>query len=647
MGRIIDKINTRRQRQKSSASHHDDTINSMPSHWYYSFEFFPPKTEAGLDNLLTRIDRMSRRLDPLFVDVTWGSAGSTSARTMAVASHAQRYCGVDVLMHLSCTGMTNELLTQTLQQIRSSGIQNILVLRGDPPRGKRSWNPKDVSGGDCHRAIDLVRLIRHLHGDYFGIAVAGHPEGHPSSESQQDEIKHLKEKMDAGADFIITQFFYDTHVFIEYVKTCRQYGIHCPILPGIMPIQSYSSFVRMTEYCGIAVPKAVMDLLEPVKHDDEAIKEIGCDIAKSMCETMLTTPLEDGGVDGVHFYTLNLERSVTRILLNLGAIDLITPSENVETMAKGRMRIESFSNLEIVSSAGRKLPWRPSAMEKRSKEKIRPINWANRPKSYVMRTEDWDEFPNGRWGDATSPAFGELSDVSHFYSFTLGSDDDRRAMLGHCPRSKRDVYEVFAKYVEGGVPHIPWCETPLQPESFVIQPQLAQLNRAGFLSINSQPAVNGAPSTHSTFGWGGPGGYVYQKAYCECFVSPQNANKLVTMVTDNPTMNLYAVNNFGHELYVGVEEGGVTALTWGVFPNREILQPTIFDPSTFLIWAEEAFSLWTSMWLNLYDAETESYGVIEDIRDTFYLVAIIDNAFTSPTESRIFSAMFDVVKDES
>ena len=119
------------------------------------------------------------------------------------------------------------------------------------------------------------------------------------------------------------------------------------------------------------------------------------------------------------------------------------------------------------------------------------------------------------------------------------------------------------------------------------------------------------------------------------------------MVTDNPTMNLYAVNNFGHELYVGVEEGGVTALTWGVFPNREILQPTIFDPSTFLIWAEEAFSLWTSMWLNLYDAETESYGVIEDIKDTFYLVAIIDNAFTSPTESRIFSAMFDVVKDES
>ena len=244
-----------------------------------------------------------------------------------------------------------------------------------------------------------------------------------------------------------------------------------------------------------------------------------------------------------------------------------------------------------------------------------------------MRTDDWDEFPNGRWGDSSSPAFGELSDMSHFYNFSLGSEDDRRAMLGHNPTIPSDVYEVFARYVENKVPHIPWCETPLQPESYLIQTQLAALNRAGFLTINSQPPVNGAPSTHSTFGWGGAGGYVYQKAYCECFVSPENANKLVAMVTDNPSMNLYAVNNFGRELRVGVEEGGITALTWGVFPNREILQPTIFDPKAFLVWAEEAFSLWTSMWLNLYDFDTPSFDLIETIRDTFFLVAIIDNDY--------------------
>jgi methylenetetrahydrofolate reductase (NADPH) len=174
----------------------------------------------------------------------------------------------------------------------------------------------------------------------------------------------------------------------------------------------------------------------------------------------------------------------------------------------------------------------------------------------------------GRWGDATSPAFGELSDVSHFYTFSLGNDDDRRAMLGQAPMTPHDVYEVFAHYVEGEVPHIPWCETPLQAESFLIQKQLAMVNRAGFLTINSQPSVNGAPSTHKTFGWGGPGGYIYQKAYCECFCSPEKTNLLVEMVTRHPSMNLYAVNNHGHEMRVGREEGGVTALTWGVFPNR-------------------------------------------------------------------------------
>lgn len=665
MGRIIDKISERRrQRQRaldrlastassttcSSSAHpaDDTTHNSTIPPFFYSFEFFPPKTEAGLDNLLTRIDRMAHRLDPLFVDVTWGEAGSTSVRTLAVAAHAQRFCGVDALMHLTCTGLTREQLIVHLNQAKTCGVRNILALRGDPPRGKVRWEPKDVSGGECARAIDLVQLIRELHGSYFGIAVAGHPEGHPASGSIEEEMLHLKAKIDAGADFILTQFFYDVQSFLDYVKRCRAYGITCPILPGIMPIQSYQSFKRMTEYCGVSVPTAVLERLEPVKDDDEAVKEIGCDIAAEMCETILNTPEEEGGVDGVHFYTLNLERSVTRILLAMGAIEHValgsgddqklneeakhdanetdTPSNGDDSPTTGRARSISISKARLPPSR-KQLPWRPSAMESRSKEDVRPINWANRPKSYLMRTDDWDEFPNGRWGDASSPAFGELSDMSHFYNFSLGSEDDRRAMLGHSPTSPGDVYEVFARYVENKVPHIPWCETPLQPESYLIQTQLAALNRAGFLTINSQPPVNGAPSTHSTFGWGGAGGYVYQKAYCECFVSPENANKLVAIVTDNPSMNLYAVNNFGRELRVGVEEGGITALTWGVFPNREILQPTIFDPKAFLVWAEEAFSLWTSMWLNLYDFDTPSFDLIETIRDTFFLVAIIDNDY--------------------
>jgi methylenetetrahydrofolate reductase (NADPH) len=380
MTRILDKIKARRQTYKLNAvgnSKNDGNKHGIPPGWYYSFEFFPPKTEAGLDNLLTRIDRMTRRLDPLFVDVTWGAGGSTSARTLAVASHAQRFCGVDVLMHLTTTGMSRDAIKSALQHAKSSGIHNILALRGDPPRGKRFWELGDVSGGECDRAVDLVRLIRETHGDYFGIAVAGHPEGHPSSHSVEEECRHLKEKMDAGADFIITQFFYDTDAFLAFVKRCREYGIHCPIMPGIMPIQSYSSFVRMTTYCGVAVPKYVMERLEPVKDDDEAVKEIGCEIAADVCRRIF----EEGGVDGVHFYTLNLERSVTRILMNVGAIDYVDPlaaSEGDQTKVQETASlVGSTSSNDIADTvrpnSGRQFPWRPSAMAQRAKEEVRYV----------------------------------------------------------------------------------------------------------------------------------------------------------------------------------------------------------------------------------------------------------------------------------
>lgn len=381
MTRIIDKITQRRQKRalliaSSNSDNSDASVDGVTPGWYYSFEFFPPKTEPGLDNLLTRIDRMARRLDPLFIDVTWGSEGSTSARTMSVASHSQRYFGVDVLMHLTTTGMTRESLVSILNQAKACGVHNILALRGDPPRGKRSWGRDDVSGGYCDRAIDLVRLIREVHGDYFGIAIAGHPEGHPSSWSLEDEMRHLKEKLDAGADFIISQFFYSVPAFVEYVKLCRSHGITCPIMPGIMPIQSFSTFMRMTEYCGVQVPTAILERLQPVKDDDEAVKAIGCVIAAEMCTEILTNQEID--VDGVHFYTLNLERSVTTILMKMGAINLIQPKSSNYTIDESKSP-DSLAHDNVYSSTadtvrtitGRLLPWRPSALAERSKEEVR------------------------------------------------------------------------------------------------------------------------------------------------------------------------------------------------------------------------------------------------------------------------------------
>ena len=239
--------------------------------------------------------------------------------------------------------------------------------------------------------------------------------------------------------------------------------------------------------------------------------------------------------------------------------------------------------------------------------------------------------------------------MSHFYSFSIGDENERRSMLGKELKSIQDIYDVFARYVEGKIPNIPWCETALQPESFLIQPQLVKLNRCGFLTINSQPGVNGKPSDDAIVGWGGSGGYVYQKEYCECFCSPSHTDALIRTIQNKYlSMNVYAVNVNGKVLQYGTNPGGVTALTWGVFPNREIVQPTIFDPDVFLVWAEEAFTLWTATWLKLYEKGSESYSLIEKIRDTYFLVAIIDNDYISSDSSQdslLWNAMLECSVD--
>ena len=211
----------------------------------------------------------------------------------------------------------------------------------------------------------------------------------------------------------------------------------------------------------------------------------------------------------------------------------------------------------------------------------------------------------------------------------------------------QDIYDVFARYVEGKIPQIPWCENPLQPESFLIQKQLVELNRRGFMTINSQPAVNGKTSDDAVVGWGGAGGYVYQKEYCECFCSPTHAEALLKSVEKHPSMVLYAINSKREELRSN-ENGAVTALTWGVFPNREIVQPTIFDPEVFSIWSEEAFAIWKASWLLLYEEGTCSRRLIEKIHDSFFLVAIIDNGYISSSaadRSPLWTTMLDCISD--
>ena len=278
---------------------------------FFSFEFFPPKTEAGVENLYLRMDRMTS-IQPLFIDITWGAGGCTKDLTMAICEYTQTYFGVDTLMHLTCTNLTVEEIKKILNSAKEMGIQNILALRGDPPKGAISWEP---TPGGCNTAIDLVKLIRKEHGNYFCIGVAGFPEGHPHSKDNKDnDLIYLKEKIDAGADFVLTQFFYDPDVFVYFYQRCRATGILCPIIPGMMPIQSYTSFKKMTTFCRTKVPEHIWQSLAPMKDNDEEVKEFGVQLCKNMC-LQLT---ERCDVKGYHFYTLNLEKSVMNVLTSMG-----------------------------------------------------------------------------------------------------------------------------------------------------------------------------------------------------------------------------------------------------------------------------------------------------------------------------------------
>jgi methylenetetrahydrofolate reductase len=578
---------------------------------FYSFEYFPPKTDAGVLNLYARLDRMST-LEPLFCDVTWGAGGTTSDLTLEISANAQNYSSPEVMMHLTCTNLPVSAVREALVKAKNAGIRNILALRGDPPRGAETWEACD--DGFAH-AVDLVRFIRREFGDFFGIGVAGYPEGHISATSLDDDVKYLKEKMDAGADFIITQLFYDVDLFNQWVEKCHAIGITQPIIPGIMPIQTYQGFKRMTGFCKTYVPPEIEAALEPIKHDDAAVKEYGIKLGIEMSEKLLAS-----GVPGLHFYTLNLERSVVNILMGLGFVVRHKPDKK------------------------RAVPWQQSKLSRRDQESVRPIFWANRPKSYLTRTTTWDEFPNGRWGDSRSPAFGDLSDY-HLCSFKTGPAADRRAMWGENPSTIDDITRVFVGYIEGKIDRLPWFEEKLHAETSPLVEKLLTLNKHGYLTINSQPRVNGAPSTDPVVGWGGEGGVVYQKAYLELFLSREKLDQLIEILADFPSL-AYTATDYKGDCKTNIPDShkGAIAVTWGVFPNKEIMQPTVADRHSFMVWKDEAFALWESQWMAIYESGSDAAKLLKSVHDTFFLVNIVDNDFVN---GDIFAPFNRLMNNES
>ncbi|KAJ1550557.1 hypothetical protein HK096_006254, partial [Nowakowskiella sp. JEL0078] len=353
-------------------------------------------------------------LGPEFIDVTWGAGGATSDLTIEASTlnlpNEKKVYGLESAMHLTCTNLPREKIDFALREAKDAGIRNILALRGDPPRGQENWEAVETG---FSFATDLVRYIRKQYGDYFCIGVAAYPEGHIENPHPEDDLKYLKEKVDAGADYIITQFFYDCEIFLDWFKRCRSIGIKIPIIPGIMPIQTYGGFNRMTTLSKTFVPKAISDKLEVIKDDDKAVKDYGVKLAVEMC-----TNLKKNGIKGFHFCTLNLEKTVRLVLEEL---KFVAPRE-----------------------VAKPLPWNPSLEKKREKESVRPIFWKNSPRSYILRTEAWDDFPNGRWGDSRSPAYGDLDG----YGVSLKQTKKESLELWGYPITVNNISELFSNYVD-------------------------------------------------------------------------------------------------------------------------------------------------------------------------------------------------------
>ena len=274
----------------------------------FSFEFFPPKDDKSAEALLRAVERL-RSLEPAYVSVTWGAGGSTHRKTLDVVQMAKSRFGLESMAHLTCVGASKANIDAVLDDIDTRGIENALALRGDPPQGDASFTPHP--DGLAH-ADELVARIRSRWG--FSIGVAGYPEGHIESPSLEADLDHLKRKIDAGADFIVTQLFFDNDAFFRFVERVRAAGIEAPVLPGIMPITNVGQIKRFTELCGASIPQRLLDRIEPIAGDREAVIAAGIDYSTQQCRELL-----EQGAKGVHFYTLNLSRSTKTILENLRA----------------------------------------------------------------------------------------------------------------------------------------------------------------------------------------------------------------------------------------------------------------------------------------------------------------------------------------
>lgn len=598
---------------------------------------------------------MSQALRPLFVNVTWGAGGSTASKSLELAEICQRQLGLTTCLHLTCTNMSRALIDEALDHARALGIRNILALRGDAPRSEEYRDegqlPEDDSNKDFTWAVDLVRYIRKQYADYFCVGVAAYPEGHsdqshPEAQDPKFDLPYLVEKTQAGADFIMTQLFFDVDAYDRFETMLREHESGAfktiPIIPGLLPIQSYQILNRVSKLSHAKIPANLMARLDAVKGDDELVKQEGIKILSEIVEHLKGQP--SPARRGFHFYTLNLEKAVSHILENChlipqplddsddDAIEL-TPGSDF-TPPAGTLRSKDRRRLSSVNSGPRNrvIVSRPSNPNSSHASFEAPEDEAGIPQGPINtrantlaisegegslgREATWDDFPNGRWGDARSPAFGEIDG----YGPTLHvSTPQALALWGH-PVDRDDISRLFRRHLTGELDALPWSEQGLSPETSTIAKELLALNDKGWWTIASQPAVNGVRSTDPIFGWGPRNGLVFQKPFVEFFIPAADWAVLKPRLDAHEQVTYFAGNAAGD--FDASNEEGVNPVTWGAFTGKEIVTPTIIEAVSFRSWCEETWGTWRE-WQAIYKRGTATSRLLGELRRELWLVNVI------------------------
>ena len=279
----------------------------------FSFEFFPPRTEEGVTALFHTVEAL-RPLAPGFVSVTYGAGGSTRAHTVELVKRLKRETGIEAMAHVTCVGAARAEIAATLDEFAEAGVQNVLALRGDPPRGQASFSPHPEG---FRHASELVAYIRSQPARWdFCLGAAAYPEGHPETRDLDADLRHLKAKVEAGADFLVTQLFFPNAAFDGFVARARAAGIQAPVLPGIMPFTNVEQVERFTATCGATIPPRLQAAMEVRRTDPDAARDLGVAYASLQCQDLLRR-----GAPGIHFYTLNRSTSTRAIVAALRAAE--------------------------------------------------------------------------------------------------------------------------------------------------------------------------------------------------------------------------------------------------------------------------------------------------------------------------------------